>query len=153
LLIDDADRILLRQDKQDLCSFILTLLEPETKSFYSPYLGVNIDISNLGLILAGNLEVNDEALANRLYRIYFESYDTPYKKEVAWNTILPSCLLPYTGAEAQFHFNQSDLTPEDIDDINKIVENDTDSGFRSLKNKILEFIEDKVLARYFKSNA
>jgi ATPase family associated with various cellular activities (AAA) len=152
LLIDDVDRILLRQDKQDLCSFILTLLEPETKSFYSPYLEIDIDIAHLGIILAGNQEINDEALANRLYKIYFESYDASYKKEIVWNELLPSILAPYSSKHAKYPFTWNDLTQEDKDVINKMVENDIDSGFRSLKINLYEYIEDKVLLRYFGDN-
>ncbi len=147
VLFDDADRILLNEAEQDLVSFMLTLLEPETKTFYSAYLGVEIDISSLGIILAGNAELTDEALRNRLHIVHFDGYDADYKKTVVWNELFSSMLAPHKTAD--FCINEEDFTQPDTDVINTMIEQDPDPGFRSIKLKLMNYLEDKVLCKYF----
>ncbi len=147
LLIDDADRVVLNESKYGLVSFILTLLEPETKTFYSPYLWVDIDISHLGIILAGNAEITDEALHNRLHVIHFDAYAADYKKTVAWNELLPGTLAQHKTADLKI--DESDITEHDVAAINNMIEQDPDPGFRSIKLKLMNYLEDKVLCKYF----
>jgi hypothetical protein len=145
MLLDDADRIFLAGDER--LAFLLTLLESETKSFYSPYLGFNVDISHVGIILAGNFDVKDDALKNRLHVIQFNGFSKAYKKEVVLNELLPSVLELHQ--HAALALRRDDLLAKDIDAIGTLVEQDLDPGFRSIKLKLTQYIEDKVLQKYF----
>lgn len=148
LLIDDADRVLLNAAEYGLVSFILTLLEPETKSFYSPFLRANVDISRLGIILAGNAEITEDiALKNRLEIIYFDGHTTEYKKAVVLQELLESLLDIHK--DATLAFGLADISPEDTQAINEIVERDADPGFRTLKLNLMNYIEARVLCKYF----
>lgn len=147
LLIDDADRILLNSSEYDLGAALLTLLEPETKSFFSPYLNANVDISHLGIVLGANKKPTDEAFANRLHIIEFEGYSTDYKKQVVWDELFPSLLAPHEKAELRL--TNDDFTQDDTDAINMLIEKDTDTGFRSIKLQVMNYLEDKVLVKYF----
>jgi len=157
LLMDDADRILLADGQQFgrfssgmLLSFLLTLLEPETKTFYSPFLDLEVDISSLGIILAGNTDITDAALASRLQIIEFSNYESEYKKQIVWEELFPSMLA--THKKAKLQLTEQDFTQEDTDAINALVEKDEDPGFRSIKLKLTKYIEDKVLSKYFMKN-
>jgi ATP-dependent Lon protease len=147
LLIDDVDRVLLNPAEYDLGSALLTLLEPETKSFFSPYLNTDVEIPHLGLVLGANKKPTDEALANRLHIIEFEGYGIDYKKEVVWDELFPSLLAPHEKAELAL--TNGDFTQADTDAINTLIEKDTDPGFRSIKLQVMNYLEDKVLIKYF----
>lgn len=145
LLLDDADRIFLAGDER--LAFLLTLLESETKTFYSPYLGFNVDISHVGIILAGNFDIKDEALKNRLHIIRFGGFTKDYKKEVVLNELLPSVLGLHNNATLALQ--RDDFTDKDMAAIDILVDQDQDPGFRSIKLKLTHYVEDKVLQKYF----
>lgn len=149
ILFDDADRTLLNKGEYGLVSFILTLLESETKTFYSKFLEAEIDISRLGIILAGNAELDDQALKSRLEIVHFKGHSADYKKRVMWEELLPSIL--ETHKFSAFPLTMSDLLQEDIDHLNTLVDEDSDQGFRSIKRKVMNYLEDKVLCKYFGS--
>ncbi len=148
--IDDADRVLLNSSEYELSSFILTLLEPETKSFFSPYLNTEVDISHLGIILAGNSNMTDPALGNRLHIIHFNGYGVDYKKSVVWDELFPSLLEVHEKAD--LILTKDDFTSTDYQTINGLIEKDDDPGFRSIKLQLMKYLEDKVLAKYFGSD-
>lgn len=147
MLLDDADRILLAGDGR--LAFLLTFLEPETKSFYSPYLGFNVDISHLSIILAGNSDIKDDALKNRLHMVKFDGFSKAYKKEIVQRDLLPSVLVSH----AKLTLREDDFTPNDVKAINALVDRDEDPGFRSIKLKLIQFVEDKIIQKYFGFNA
>ncbi len=147
LLIDDADRILLNEANSDLLSFILTLLESETSTFYSPYLRADVYIGHLGIVLGGKTVVTDDALLSRLHVVPFAGYEKEYKKTAVWKELFPSVLQLHEQAELAL--SQEDFTEEDTDAINKLVDEDTDKGFRPIKLKLMTYFEDKVLKKYF----
>ncbi len=149
LLIDDADRILLNPQKADLLSFLLTLLEPETRLFYSPFLDISLDISHIGIIMTGNNQLTDAALINRLQIVPFSSYDKEYKRKVVWQTLYPALLQPHQ--EAALALSEADFTQADQDAINTLVDADIDPGFRTIKLSLMNYLEDKVLCKYFAS--
>jgi ATP-dependent Lon protease len=142
LLLDDADRVLNRGSHAS--SFILNLLEPETKSFYSPFLQSHVDISHLCIILAGNSEIQDEALRSRLQVVRFEGYNADYKKAVVWKSMLPELIKIHETSELPLTF--ADVEKDSID---KLIQADKDPGFRSIKQKVMEYLEDLVLRKHF----
>lgn len=50
---------------ENLFATLLTILDPTTKTFYSPYLQKTIDVSHYFIIAAGNEDFNQTALKNR----------------------------------------------------------------------------------------
>ena len=141
LLIDDADRALNAQ----IDPFILSLFDPATKTFYSPYLGTDIDISHLGIIVIGNADIKDEGLKNRLDVVKFQGYSTEYKRKIVWESLFPEMLAPHKTSSLPL--SESDFTERDRDKINNIIDFDKDPGFRSLKLELTNFIEGKVIQK------
>lgn len=144
LLLDDADRVLNEENRAS--SFILNLLEPETKSFYSPFLQSNVDISHLCIILAGNSEIRDDALRSRLQIVKFDGYNADYKKAVVWKTMLPELIKIHENSELPLIFDDVKKEQAAID---QIIEKDDDLGFRSVKQRMMEYLEGMVLRKYF----
>ena len=149
LLIDDADRIINNDDQ--LASVLLTLLEPETRSFYSPYLNTEVDISNLNIILAGNSLIEDAALLSRLAVVKFERYEAEYKKKVVYDELFPDLLERHK--RSRYPLSADDFGTEDWNKIDALVYANTEPGFRSLKLQLMAYFEDKVLCKYFSDNA
>lgn len=145
LLIDEADRAIERSPS--IKELLLTLLEPETLSYYNPYYESDIDISHVGIILAGNYGIEDEALSNRLEIVEFAGFSPEYKKDIALNEILPAILEEYNRSDAKLPYNEP-ISDEDRANLERMIEADDDKGFRSIKKKLKKFVLSKVRCKY-----
>lgn len=146
LFLDEADRVI-NNSKSEILPFLLKLLDPETKTFFNPYLGVHIDISNLIIILAGNHSIEDEALAKRLQIIQFKGFPTEYKKQVIWDTTLNKITEAYSQ-NGKYKISVDDLTEEDKAEINHLIELDQDPGFRTIEAVLMDYIDYKAMKKF-----
>lgn len=150
ILLDDADKIIGQKDEYVLVSLLLTLLEAETKNFKSPYLdGAEIDISNLGIILAGNTQITDPALRSRLNIIEFDNYTLEKKQEIVWKNLLKNLIKESNANNSKLQIQESDFTEEDKENINELVKQDKDPGFRTIKINLEKYFACKILQKYF----
>ena len=151
LLFDDVDRILNGAGANvwadQILNFLLTLLESETKSFYSPYLKAHVDISHLGIILAGNNLLRDKALSNRLDMVHFDGYSHEYKQNVVFQEMLPEIMALYKNT--QHPLLDEDITDQDRENMIKIVYDDEDPGFRTIKMLVMKYLENRVRCKYY----
>ena len=138
LFIDEFDRLLNAEDpaSRALLSFMLKLLDPKERKFYSPYLEAEIKLPSM-IILAGNHAIKDTALANRFQQLSFNGYDLPTKEKVTEAIILPKIA-------KIFDYQMSDLNSEDYRHIHDIILNDKDDvGLRYIELGLIEFFEQK----------
>ncbi len=150
LFIDEADRIInsTQPGSSDILPFMLKLLDPENKSFNNPFFNIDIDTSQLIIILAGNYQINDEALRKRLFLVNFDGFNADFKKKIVWESTLPKLFKSYSQNNERI-LSIDDLTAEDRDLINACIEADQDPGFRTLENVLMEFMDYKSIQKYF----
>ncbi len=94
LFFDELDRV---TDDKKLLSILLPFLEPSAKTFYSPYLKRNIDVSHLFVVVAGNLSFQDAALKSRfnaLKTASLEIHDAKKLVSIVMNEYLRTKLEP-----------------------------------------------------------
>ena len=72
------------------------------------------DISDITIILAGNYDIKDEALRNRLHIVPFDEISDTCKREIVWKQYFPEILNRYQ--QSKFQFQPKDFTK--IDTIN-----------------------------------
>ena len=143
LFIDEFDRLL--SDSQHdpsakaLLSFMLKMLDPSNRRFFSPYLNCYVDLPST-IILAGNYEIKDPALANRFQIVKFNGYDEERKWGIAKNYLAPKVAKIYGFDKVE---------EEDLEAINEIVWDDMeDDGVRSVELKIIQYFEEKRMAQF-----
>lgn len=152
LLIDEFDRLFIsgNEKAKDILSFMLKLLDPTQRSFYSHYLKTDVRLPDT-IILAGNRDIHAlsahdpelEAMASRLDKVVFAGFSVESKKAIAAETMIPN-------KERRFRSTGGDLTkftlPEAGHDmINAFIETDTDPGLRSLERYVAYVFESFVL--------
>lgn len=140
ILLDEADRLINRnQDggSNDWLTQFLTLLDPNTKSFYSEYLETDIDISLVGFILTGNNELIDTAFKKRLHEVPFDGYTKAYKENIIWSDWIPNLLDKQNSA---CQLNMDDFHKENI---TQMLDEDEDVGFRSIEWKLGQYFLEK----------
>lgn len=146
LLIDEADKII-NFDKESSASpqleairaFLLKFFgDKQEKTFDSPYLGIEIDISHVGIILAGNEPVEYDALEDRFTSVEFPALTTEQKQHIVEVSLLDKALENFekTNSNQRFTLSKSDLTQADYDAIKKIVQEDTNSGLRTIEKNL-----------------
>lgn len=148
LLIDEFDRLFISGDEKskDVLSFMLKLLDPANRSFYSPYLKTEIRLPDT-IILAGNRDIHQlsahdpelEAIASRLDKLVFDGFSTQTKKIIAFDIMVPNkekrfqsagkLLANFTLPESGHHM------------IANFIETDQDPGLRSLEKYISKVFE------------
>lgn len=106
----------------------------------------NVDISHLCIILAGNSKIKDEALFSRLQNVEFKGYDSSFKKQVAWKTMIPELLKMHEASELPLSIDEVKSEKMAID---KRIEDDKNQGFRGIKQEIMDYLEGMVLRKYF----
>jgi len=147
LFIDEFDRVLNSNDKE-LVSFMLKLLDPEQKKIYCPYLGTEIDISNLIIVTAGNYLPQDDALLKRMQITYFPGFNLEVKREVIWDKTIPRFCENYSQ-NGKYIITVKDFTQEDRDYINELISMDADPGFRAVENILTRYMDYIALRKYF----
>ena len=153
LFFDEFDRILTSDDpaSKSLLSMILKILDPAQRSFYSPYLGMDVALPKI-IVLAGNFDLREfhadrlEALISRLRIIKFEGYSADNKKSIVWKQIVPSMLKNFAkNRNPRYQLNK--IEDEDKKAINRFIEKDTDPGMRSVDKFIHSTLEKRVRLR------
>ena len=148
LLIDEFDRLFIsgNEKAQDILSFMLKLLDPTQRSFYSPYLQTEVRLPDT-IILAGNrdihaLSVHDpelEAMASRLDKVVFAGFTAETKKAIAAETMIPNKEQRYRSAGQDLA--EFTLPEAGHDMINSFIETDNDPGLRSLEKYVAYVFE------------
>lgn len=139
MFLDEFDRLLNADDysSRQVLSFMLKLLAPDHRYFYSPYLGVKIKLPQL-IILAGNYEINDEALKNRFIIMKFDGFDLEAKRNIVSRAILPKLL-------ASTAMSIESLTEDDLAAIEQIIlNNQEDLGLRSIEKDLHDYLIKKA---------
>lgn len=148
LLIDEFDRLFIsgNEKSKDVLSFMLKLLDPANRSYYSPYLKTEVRLPDT-IILAGNRDIHGlsthdpelEAIASRLDNVVFEGFNTEVKKKIAFEIMIPNKERRYQSAGKLF----ADFTlPESgLEMISEFIETDDDPGLRSLEKYISQVFE------------
>lgn len=160
LFIDEFDRLLLASDKKsdELLAFMLKLLDPDTRYFYSPYLKSKIRLPDT-IILAGNFDIQElvgrketlEALASRLEFVHFKGYSKEVKKRIFWEKVIPKTLASYqSSSEKKFQFDH--LSKEEVNKINNFIEKDKDLGLRTCGKFISNMVKKSLLRQYRENN-
>lgn len=88
LFIDEIDKLFNgnsnNSDKENMLkSWLLNILEPSLLTSYSPIFDINLPIDNIIIILAANKDFSEEALRQRINRIYFEGFSRDNKEKIA----------------------------------------------------------------------
>lgn len=149
LLIDEADKILNAEqaDNNGLLPFLLTFLDPDTKSYYSPYFEKNIWIKDMLIILGGNTPLKNDALRKRLINVEFLGFEKSYREEYIINQYIPKL---YNDTEEPYklslenHFSQKDKKM-----FLRFIEEDEDPGLRSVQERARKFVNEKLIKVYF----
>lgn len=117
------------------------LLDPETKSFPSPYFGVDLDISNAIMIVTGNDEILDQSIKNRMEIVEFPPLTHNQKVNYLLTEFIP-LYLSYLTEETR---RLVAITAEDEATIREFVQNDKDPGMRSIQTQIENMLVDKIV--------
>lgn len=139
LLIDEAEKIINADAHEDVRAFLLKFFgNKQEKSFDSPYLGMRIDISHVGIILAGNKPVECDALDDRFTSVEFPPLTTEQKQNIVETALLDKALENFvkTKQNQRYTLSKSDLTEADYNAIKSIVQADTNSGLRAIEKSL-----------------
>lgn len=101
------------------------------------------------MLLAGNYGIKDVALKNRLKEIKFPNISKENKRKITLKHIIPQLLKLYSLVHG-YSLHQEDFTREDWATIDRIIEEDTDMGWRTIQIKITSFFEAKLKENYLK---
>lgn len=148
LFVDEADKIVNFDEKnygatelQSIRSFLLHLFDAETKTFYSPYLRMDVDIAHIGIILAGNAPIQYAPMANRFRLVAFPPFTVEQKLNVFKTSLLDKALIPYEPSHGSvFTITKFDITDEDYEVFRAMIANDKDEGLRSLQAKLEDYL-------------
>lgn len=149
LLIDEVDKILNAEhaDNNGLLPFLLNFLDPDTKSYYSPYFEKNIWIKDMLIILGGNTPLKNDALRKRLVNVEFSGFEKDYKKEYLINQYIPKL---YSETEEPYKLSlEEHFSHKDKEIFLQLIEEDTDPGLRSIQEKARKFVSEKIIKIYF----
>lgn len=155
LMIDEFDRLILSGEKwsEEVLSFLLKLLDPTCRYFYSPYLKTDIRLPDT-IILAGNSDLHQiseshpqlGAMVSRLNHIEFPGFDSDAKRVIAYESIIPNVEKSFQSAGRAY--KELALTEEDLDKVEAFIQDDTDVGLRSLEKYIHDLAEMQLQKTY-----
>ena len=148
LLIDEFDRLFIsgNEKAKDILSFMLKLLDPTQRAFYSRYLKTEVRLPET-IILAGNRDIHAlslhdpelEAMASRLDKVVFAGFTSETKKAIAAETMIPNKERRYRSAGKDFA--GFTLPAEGHEMINAFIDTDKDPGLRSLEKYVAYVFE------------
>ncbi len=138
LFFDEAEKVL--NENNSLSSYMLKILDPHQKTFFSPYFNSNINISNLLIILCGNEPIKMRALKNRMQNIEFKGFKPSYRK-----TAIKDYIMELPSHEK---LSNSDFYKVNQVNINKLVDAETDPGLRVLHRAVRNLYNKNILERY-----
>ena len=152
LFIDEFDRLLTADDKdsRDVLGFMLKLLDPNNRKFYSPFLQAEVQLPDT-IILAGNSDLQTlslkhprlEALASRVDSIAFDGFNEQAKREIATEVLIPKLENSYRSLGQEF--SNFHLTDTEQDMITAFIAQGEDPGLRSLEKYIYTLFEQRLL--------
>ena len=145
LFIDEFDRLLNAQDydARALLTFMLKVLDPNVRSFYSEYLGINIKLPKT-IILAGNFDIKDAALADRFQIIVFPGFDRERRLNITREVLVPDICNTYG-------LTPLELKPADWKAIEVIAtSSDKSTGMRDIEKAVLEYISGLAFEKFNK---
>lgn len=154
LFIDEFDRLLTAgtDESRTLLAYILKLLDPAKRSFYSPYLGAEVALPDV-IILAGNfgldrvVDPSFEALGSRLNVINFEGFERDSIRAVIFEELIPEYLNKASKiSSGRFSLNQ--LPDEDVQAIHHYIDRSDDRGLRSAL-KFAKKVADRALKKVY----
>ncbi|MTI13179.1 hypothetical protein E1189_09160 [Sansalvadorimonas verongulae] len=158
LMIDEFDRLMISGDKQseEVLSFLLKLLDPNSRYFYSPYLKTDIRLPDT-IILAGNSNLQElsdrhpqlQAMVSRLSIVHFDGFDREAKRAIAYESIIPK-------VEAGFRsigvgYGDFSLGEEGRQSVEAFLQSDTDPGLRSLEKYVHGLAEAQLQKLYLQN--
>ncbi len=146
MLIDEADRILNAQSSDKLSglpNYMLMYLDPNRKSYYNEFFEAYIDTDGIYTVLAGNFDIKDEALKNRLHIITFGTISTACKTKIVWDEYFPQIFSKYKNSK--FKLVEADFTEEDRENINVLINGDVDPGMRTIYLELEKYLADIIL--------
>lgn len=148
LLIDEFDRLFIsgNEKTKDVLSFMLKLLDPVNRSFYSPYLKTDIRLPDT-IILAGNRDIHElsthdpelKAIASRLDKVTFKGFDQETKLAIASELMIPNKELRYQSAGGPMA--GFTLPAQGHEMIRNFIATDDDPGLRSMEKYIAKVFE------------
>ncbi|OJX14246.1 MAG: hypothetical protein BGO77_02170 [Caedibacter sp. 37-49] len=145
-LIDEVDEVLNGEGKNDILPFLLTLLDPETKSYYNPYFESDIRIKDMLIILAGNKPISHKPLAKRLVPIMFEGFTKEYKKDYITKKFIPKL---YKKTKSPYILDmEKHFSDEDKKKIDKLIDEDDDPGLRNVQEIARQFVDEKIIETF-----
>ena len=148
LLIDEFDRLFIsgNEKTKDVLSFMLKLLDPANRTFYSPYLKTDINLPDT-IILAGNQDIHElsthdpelKAIASRLDKITFPGFDQETKRKIATEVMIPNKEKRYQSAGGPL--SSFTLPAQGHEMIVDFITEDKDPGLRSMEKYIAKVFE------------
>jgi ATP-dependent Lon protease len=109
----------------------LHLFDPKKKSFYSPYLDSEVDVSHFLFALTCNSEIQNKALKDRNTKVTVLGIDPDQKRKNVFQRVLPPILKKYG-------LSQKDLSEVDRNTIKSIITNSGEQSYRQIE-EYLEF--------------
>lgn len=137
IFIDEFDKLFMKSNSEDTLAFVLKLLDPDNLKFYSPYLHAEVDLSKATFILAGNYEIKEPALRDRLDIFPFLGYTVVAKKRIALEVMAPELVRYYQLSE--------DVIDERfIQSVEQFLQSDSSKGLRSVKKYVQRLVESEA---------
>ncbi len=132
LVIDKADTL-----SPEIESFIATLLDPSTQSFFSPFFGTNIPLPST-IVLVGQKPIAETSFASSVTRVHFNGYNLQQKSDIVFKEILPQFAADTNIKE----FQAQQTLPQEI--VNEITEeisfSSNQSGIWDLEKKVTQIL-------------
>ena len=150
LFIDEFDRVLTSDDyeSRSILSFILKVMDPDRREFYSPYLETTVKLPDI-IVLAGNFDLRDfdderfEALISRLEILKFSGFSKEAKRSLVFDSMIPRILKKYKN-NSDKRYSISKLEEEDKKQISEFIDKDEDPGLRSVQKYVKKIIERRI---------
>ncbi|MCL6272005.1 AAA family ATPase [Sansalvadorimonas sp. 2012CJ34-2] len=152
LIIDEFDRLLISNDKksEEVLAFMLKLLDPVCRSFYSAYLKTEVQLPD-SIILAGNTDINLlalkeprlVALASRLETVHFPGFSPEAKQQIVERIMIPRLEKSYRSLGKGL--SDFALPDEDRSKIVAFTHSNEDPGLRNLEKYINSLFEQHLI--------
>jgi ATPase family associated with various cellular activities (AAA) len=146
MLVDEGDRVL--NDKSSerssaLLPYMLMYLDPSRNFYYDGFFEANVDKSSMYTVMAGNYEISDEALKNRLHTIPFGAISKECKAKIVWDEYFPQIFSRYQ--HSKFKLTPEDFTEYDKSKVDQLIESDPDPGMRTIYLQIEKYMADIIV--------
>jgi ATP-dependent Lon protease len=143
LFLDEADRVL-NSNNEEVKNFSLPFLDPDAQSIFDPYSGQPFPIGDYFTALASNHAYTDAALCNRLTIIKMGPVRQNIKARVFMENIQPRLLHSDVAA---MNLSWDELSPQARGQIQTLMEQDRDPGYRTITQEVLGILNKERLAK------